>query len=156
MHFEHRLFFAPEEPLDAIEIWQSLTTLIEHPQEFVLGLSGCDILERGPSHVLRRLHFGHDSYCDRVEWEEGKRLHFVVEPQGGRPGGTLEILLVDEEGRLGLNFRYDTALDEALLAPDGRPVADWLAQAYAAADANTMARIVALARARRNPSESGA
>ena len=113
MHFEHRLFFAPEELLDAVELWQGLTTLIEHPQEFVLGLSGCDILERGPSHVLRRLHFGHDSYRDRVEWEEGKRLRFVVEPQ------------------------------------DGRPVAEWLSQAYAAADADTIARIVAIARKKR-------
>lgn len=149
MHFEHRLFFAPEEPLDAVEIWQGLTTLIEHPQEFVLGLTGCDILERGPAHVLRRLHFGHDSYRDRVEWEEGKRLRFVLEPQDGRPGGTLEISLVIEGERLGLNFRYDTTLDEALLAPDGRPVAEWLAQAYAAADADTMACIVAIARKKR-------
>lgn len=149
MHFEHRLFFAPEESLDAIEVWQGLATRIEHPQEFVLGLTGCDILERGPAHVLRRLHFGHDSYRDRVEWEEGKRLRFVVEPQDGRPGGTLEISLVIEGERLGLNFRYDTPLDEALLAPDGRPVAEWLSQAYAAADADTIARIVAIARKKR-------
>ena len=149
MHFEHRLFFAPEEALDAIEVWQGLATRIEHPQEFVLGLTGCDILERGPAHVLRRLHFGHDSYRDRVEWEEGKRLRFVVEPQDDRPGGTLEISLVIEGERLGLNFRYDTTLDEALLAPDGRPVAEWLSQAYAAADADTMACIVAIARKKR-------
>ena len=149
MHFEHRLFFAPEEALDTIEVWQGLATRIEHPQEFVLGLTGCDILERGPAHVLRRLHFGHDSYRDRVEWEEGKRLRFVVEPQDGRPGGTLEISLIIEGERLGLNFRYDTTLDEALLAPDGRPVAEWLSQAYAAADADTMARIVAIARKKR-------
>jgi hypothetical protein len=149
VHFEHRLFFAPEEALDAIEVWQGLATRIEHPQEFVLGLTGCDILERGPAHVLRRLHFGHDSYRDRVEWEEGKRLRFVVEPQDGRPGGTLEISLIIEGERLGLNFRYDTTLDEALLAPAGRPVAEWLAQAYAAADADTMACIVAIARKKR-------
>jgi hypothetical protein len=149
VHFEHRLFFAPEEALDAAAVWQGLAARIEYPQEFVLGMTGCDILERGPAHVLRRLHFGPDSYRDRVEWEEGKCLRFIVEPQGGRPGGTLEISLVDERGRLGLNFRYDTTLDEALLAPDGRPVAEWLAKAYAAADADTMARIVAIARKKR-------
>jgi len=149
VHFEHRLFFAPEEALDAIEVWQGLATRIEHPQEFVLGLTGCDILERGPAHVLRRLHFGHDSYRDRVEWEEGKRLRFVVEPQDGRPGGTLEISLVIEGERLGLNFRYDTTLDEALLAPDGDPWPSGLPRPYAAADADTMARIVAIARKKR-------
>jgi hypothetical protein len=144
MYFEHLVdLHDPEHLAPALlsreNAWRGLWQRVENPQLFLPGLSGCVILERGETWLVRRLDFGSARIFDRVSHTEGQWLRFDAEASTEHAGGSLIIRLEEPEpGHLFLRFSYQTTLD--LQGPEAR-YAEYVESAYRESDLET-ARII--------------
>jgi hypothetical protein len=70
--------------LTRAQLWRGLVRRAEQPEDFVLGLDGCRILERRDNELLRELTFGKVIIRDRVRFAAGASVQYRTEAGTGR------------------------------------------------------------------------
>lgn len=148
MRFEHLVEIndftqPPETLLTRTQVWSGLLHRVEDARPFMPGLDECRILARGELGIERCLRFGSVEILDRVLYEEDRWVCFEAPATASHGGGRLTIRLEEPQPQaLFLRFIYETGF--ALGAEqDDAPYADYLQQAYVAADIDTV-RVIRL------------
>ncbi len=118
------------------ELWFGLLCRAEDARAFLPGLEACNIVERGDSHLVRDLHFGHAVIRDRVTFAPLRWIRFESEANAQHAGGSLTITIEEPEpGAFFLRFAYHTSLPEG--GEDAR-YAKFVRSAYHQSDVDTV------------------
>lgn len=146
MNFEHLVEINdPVNPLvphlSRAQLWAGLVLRAERPQEVVIGLDECRVLERRPGFMRRELRFGHWLLKDTVRLMALERVIYDVEATEVSPPSQLCMAIEEPEtDRLFLRFTYsdqgshpDTTLEDFMAAH--------VRQAYEQADLDTVSAI---------------
>jgi hypothetical protein len=142
-------------PLSRAQLWRGLKRRAEQPTEFVLGLEGYELRERGTSGgsewLARRLDFGSFRVEDRVELTPQTGSFTRTAAGAGWPASTLTISIEEPQPqRLYLRFVYefdDGAANDADVSEENAQAQTLRRRAYLAADLDTVQRIRELAEA---------
>jgi hypothetical protein len=152
MRFEHLVeindFIQPAGTLlTRDQVWSGLMHRVEDSRPFMPGLDECRILAREESGIQRCLRFGTTEIFDCVLYAEERWVCFESQATSTHGGGRLTILLEEPQPmHLFLRFIYETGFALGAEQEDA-PYADYLQQAYAAADIETVRVIRLLAAA---------
>ena len=118
------------------ELWFGLLCRAEDARAFLPGLEACNIVERGDSHLVRDLHFGHAVIRDRVTFAPLRWIRFESEANDQHAGGSLTITIEEPDpGAFFLRFAYHTSLPEG--GEDAR-YAEFVRSAYHQSDVDTV------------------
>jgi hypothetical protein len=148
MHYEHLIeindFANPlATVLTRAQLWAGLLLRVEAPQEFLPGVSACEIVARGDGWLTRRLDFGATAIEDRVTLRAAESVHFEIAASPSHAGGSLTIA-IEERGEqvLFLRFTYRT---HDYAARDDASYEEYVKSAYRESDIDTVQRIHELA-----------
>jgi hypothetical protein len=150
MHFEHIVIINdPLQPLmlslSRQQVWSGLLHRVEDARPFLPGLDECTVLSRTGNVFERRLRFNQTVITDRVTLVDQVSVQFDTAPSEAHGGGRLTIAIEEHgEGSLALRFTYESAFATGHEVEDSA-YADFLKQAYEAADIDTVAVIRLLA-----------
>lgn len=153
MHFEHLveindLEIPLLEVLTRAQVWAGLMHRVEDARPFLPGLDQCEILSRSDARIERRLRFGSTDIFDHVTLAPDDWVRFDTAATQTHGGGVLTIRIEEPEPNyLFLRFTYETVFATGHEAEDSA-FADYLRQAYEAADVDTVRVIRELATAR--------
>ncbi len=143
MQFEHLVAVNDDDVphadfLSRAQLWAGLMYRVEDARPFLPGLDGCQILSRGDSVVERRLNFGAVVIEDRASFALNQWVRFETPTTPTHGGGLLTIRIEEPESHcLFLRFSYNTVFARGAEAEDA-PYAEFLRQAYMAADIDTV------------------
>jgi Domain of unknown function (DUF1857) len=143
MQFEHLVAVndadvPASEFLTRKQLWAGLMVRVEDARPFLPGLDGCQILSRGESSMERRLNFGAVTIDDRASFSPNQWVRFETPTTPTHGGGLLTIQIEEPESKnLFLRFTYNTVFARGAEAEDA-PYAEFLRQAYIAADIDTV------------------
>ncbi len=152
MKFEHLVEVNdPDIPfltvLHRTQVWDGLMHRIEDARPFLPGLDECRIVSRRVDGVDRRLRWGDMEVSDRVTFAENDWIRFETPATDQHGGGKLTIRIEEPEPlRLFLRFVYETVFAAGHETED-EAYAEYLRQAYEAADVDTVRIIRDLAAA---------
>jgi hypothetical protein len=129
--------------LTRAQLWRGLVRRAEQPEDFVLGLDGCRILERRDNELLRELTFGKVIIRDRVRFAAGASVQYRTEAPPELAGALLTMSIEEPQPQqLFVRFQYDHPGAE--LDPDpehAEVVANARRSAYTRADIDTIKTI---------------
>lgn len=143
MQFEHLVAvndadIPATEFLTRAQLWAGLMYRVEDARPFLPGLDSCQILSRGESGVDRRLNFGAVTIDDRASFSPNQWVRFETPTTPTHGGGLLTIQIEEPESTcLFLRFTYNTVFARGSEIEDA-PYAEFLRQAYIAADIDTV------------------
>ncbi|MBP7080369.1 MAG: DUF1857 family protein [Rhodocyclaceae bacterium] len=143
MQFEHLVAvndadIPATEFLTRTQLWAGLMYRVEDARPFLPGLDSCQILSRGESGVDRRLNFGAVTVDDRASFSPNQWVRFETPTTTAHGGGLLTIQIEEPESTcLFLRFTYNTVFARGSEIEDA-PYAEFLRQAYIAADIDTV------------------
>ncbi|MBK7685545.1 MAG: DUF1857 family protein [Rhodocyclaceae bacterium] len=124
--------------LTRAQLWAGLMYRVDDARPFLPGLDGCQILSRRDSVVERRLNFGAVTIDDRASFAINHWVRFETATTPTHGGGLLTIRIEEPEPMcLFLRFTYNTMFARGAEAEDA-PYAEFLRQAYMAADIDTV------------------
>ena len=151
MKFEHLIEINdPLNPLTAVltrsQLWRGLVRRAEQPEDFMLGLDSCRIIERRSNELLRELSFGPVIIRDRVRYESGDVVHYRTEFPPELAGAVLTMRIEEPQpGHLFVRFHYDhPGADLETVEAEGseaEAVANVRRSAYTRADIDTIKTI---------------
>ena len=92
------------------QLWRGLVMRAEAPQDFVMALDECHIVERNADEMVRELRFGSLLIRDRVRFEGGTHVHYRTESPAEHAGALLTMSIEEPQpAQLFVRFRYDHA-----------------------------------------------
>lgn len=146
MKFEHLIEINdPTNPLidtiSRLQLWRGLVLRAEQPKLFVPHLDECEITERAPDHLARRLRYGELVVIDTVSFIPQLQVRYNVPKQGEIPASHL-IMQIEQpqEDELYVRFQYDDHNDAATDAANAM-YDDFRRSAYKESDIDTIAII---------------
>lgn len=146
MNFEHLVEINDDTlqgvaPLTRAQLWQGLVIRAEKPQITVVGLDGCEILERGEGYIKREQHFGPLRVRDTVSFVAMESVTYETEQGENMPAGRLSMRIEEPApGRLFVRFIYADR-DELPTFPLDNFYGEYLKEAYVQADIDTVTTI---------------
>lgn len=125
------------------QLYRGLVLRAESPTLFMPQLVTCEILEKTPEKLTRRLNYGKFSIKDHVSFEANKSVSYFVPKQGEILDSTLEMLIEEPEpDHLFVRFTYqDSSSNEGVDSFYN----DFKRSAYQEADIDTISMIRQLA-----------
>ena len=127
------------------QLWRGLIARVERPELFLVGLEGCEILERASDTLRRRVRFGSVQVTDRVTLAPMTSVVHDIEPTDGIAASRLTIRIEEPAaGDLFLRFKYE-ASTRGTAAEIDRFYAAHVEQAYLQADVDAVRVIRELA-----------
>lgn len=155
MRFEHLVLINdPANPLieslTRAQVWAGLLQRVEDARLFLPGLDVCEVVAREGNRLDRRLMFGATEVLDRVTLIDQESVCFDTLPNDQHGGGRLLIRIEERPGgHLMLRFIYDSVFALGHESEDAA-YAEYLRQAYEAADIDTVRIVRQLAEAARH------
>lgn len=149
MNFEHLIEINdPNNPLieslSRAQLWQGLVLRAEKPQEVMIGLDECRIVERGEDWLKRELRFGQWLVRDEVRLLPLDRVIYQVPASESTPARQL-CMAIEEPApeHLFVRFTYSDQVGQAEPAPSELEefTAGHLKQAYIQSDRDTVTAI---------------
>lgn len=143
MKFEHLIEINdPMNPLtDTLtreQLWRGLVLRAEQPTMFIPHLDACEILERGPGLLKRRLRFGELVIEDQVHLSPLQEVRYEVPAQGEIAASSLRMIIeAPTSAMLLVRFCYDDGQGEHT-DPANAMYDDFKKSAYQEADIDTV------------------
>jgi hypothetical protein len=130
------------EPMTRDQLWRGLLRRVERPMEFLPQLSGCLIVMRSDTNIVRELDFGAFLVRDRVRLDPMNQLSVETEARDRLPSGKL-VIAIEEPGaeRMQLRFTYDVERERSDDVEAEKQYDRVLEAAYLQADIDSVKRI---------------